>query len=155
MENKRILIIPVIIFLSLFIIGAYLAFVPTSSITLSDIPSSSQSSDEIIDDAIINGYTCVSTTGDFEGRKTPAGEGIWEELPDCNEHNLLYIEGQNIIRNMLSGRCTYNLTTISLCNATTPTMGPGNCSSPVPGQTEAYQNFTGCGLGSVAGTPAN
>lgn len=143
--------LPVVSLLSLsFIIGAYFAYAP-SFFPTSDLPTITQSSTLT---AFIEGNTCISTDGYFEGRKTPAHQGIVEELPDCGDHNLLYMEGMNLTRDALARGLVVNATTISICNTTFAGNGPGNCSSPVTAQTELWDNFTGCGLTKTNGTIA-
>lgn len=85
-----------------------------------------------------NGYQYTYTTGDFEGRKTPAHQGIMEEVP-CEEnddgcHNVLFDSGANMTRNCLTLGACYPISNISLCNATT---GSG-CGDPTSAGTELF-----------------
>jgi len=87
---------------------------------------------------------CISTTGDFEGRKTPLGE---LELIQC-EHNVLYDTGAEAIEDYLAdgsgGSDAFDW--IELCNAT------AGCGTPQADKSEAYTAFASAGLSEVAGT---
>ena len=66
-------------------------------------------------------------------------------LVDCS-HNLLYNNGQNITRDLLGVGSNSPILNITLCNAS------AGCAAPVAGGSEAFTNFTGCGLTSAQGT---
>lgn len=97
-----------------------------------------------------DGYITVATTGDFEGRETPAHEGI-NEIVVKDKHNLLYNLGKNMSRDLLlfPTELDGNISIISLCNATNGT----GCLAPAVGDNNAskFDTYQACGLSEVAG----
>lgn len=90
---------------------------------------------------------CISTTGDFEGRETPASEGI-VELVEC-QHNLLYNQGRNMTRDLFTtGDGNGAVDYIALCNST----NNSGCGLPVAAGTEAWVPMEGAGLVAAQGT---
>jgi len=90
------------------------------------------------------GRVCTSTTGDFEGRETPAGVGINEEI-GCN-HNLLVSAGANAIRDILGQQTSFgNFTAIALCNAT------AGCTGTDAADTTLDAEYTDSGLARAYG----
>jgi len=78
------------------------------------------------------GIVCTSTTGDFEGRTTPAGQGINEEI-GCG-HNVLYVDGAELIEQYLGAGAGAGDAAdwIGLCNAT------AGCDEPAVAGTGDY-----------------
>lgn len=90
---------------------------------------------------------CITTTGDFEGRKSPAHQGI-EELVQC-DHNLVHNSGLEAIEDSLSvGGSAAAFTYIALCNST----GTASCNDSVASETNLPGEHTAFGLARAAGT---
>lgn len=72
-------------------------------------------------------------------------------LHECN-HNVLYNNGKNMTRDMLGygGTLAGNVSTISLCNASTGSA----CGTPVAAGSEAYTAYDSCGLNAATGSYA-
>lgn len=84
---------------------------------------------------------CFETTGDFEGRKTPASQGIFEII-ECGKDNVVYNDGLDALADDTMGRNNFNFTFFYVCNNT----NDANCANPVAGQSEAFTNYNSCGL---------
>jgi len=111
------------------------------SLSLLSVPQS-----PTLDDSL-NYYSevCYATTGDFEGRETPAHSGIVEQV-QCG-HNLLYDNGKNLTKLSIgNGLASGAFNNISLCN------GSAGCATPTVGMSETYNEITECGLHNQGGT---
>lgn len=73
-------------------------------------------------------------------------DGI-REPAECS-HNVLYNTGRNITRDFLIGTSGTAIANITLCNATTN--GGTGCGTPIAAASEAYNEYTSCGLHSNA-----
>ena len=93
---------------------------------------------------------CVYTTGNFEGRKTPAFSGIFE-LVNCDS-NVLFNTGKDLIEDYLgdSGGTGDEVDQIELCNAT-----GSACETPTADGTAAFSPFIDGGLQKATGTYAD
>jgi hypothetical protein len=90
---------------------------------------------------------CISTTGDFEGRKTSPFQGEFEIVECGNNPNLVTNAGLNAIRDTIGQGTNFSaFESIGLCNAT------AGCGSPAAGDTTLENEFTSCGLSRAAGT---
>lgn len=88
---------------------------------------------------------CISTTGEFEGRKTPLGE---MELVGCSS-NVLYDTGKELVETALGTGTADACDWIELCNST------AGCGIPTADSSENYTALAGCGMDNVAGTVAS
>lgn len=70
------------------------------------------------------------------------------QLVDCS-HNVLYSNGQNMTRDLLTQFNGNPIKNISLCNASAA------CGTPVAAASESYTTFANCGLASVNTTTFN
>lgn len=95
---------------------------------------------------------CVTTTGDFPGRKTPPHQGIME-FAGC-EHNVVYEDGFELLEQMAQG-VSRNLSLLILCNSTAGATATADCGDPVTGQTEAFTTLNSCGLAPTNGSFAS
>lgn len=90
---------------------------------------------------VAEGMFHYSTTGYFEGRKTPAHQGIMEDV--SFGHNLIFNDGLDMwAEDMIDDTTNFNLTHIALCNAT----GSATCGEPLAAQSEPFLEFNNCGL---------
>lgn len=67
--------------------------------------------------------------------------------PNGCSHNTLYNNGKEMIEGYLGAGQSGAILNISLCNAT----GTPGCATPVAAMTEAFNNFTNCGLNAQNG----
>jgi len=115
-------------FCALILVGVFLTFALGSEGYFSGLKDNSQGVDYSAD-------VCIYKNG---------------ELVECN-HNTLYNEGKNLIRNLIGAANGGAALNITLCNAST--QGGGNtCGDPVAAQTEDFNATVDCGLLSTAGT---
>jgi hypothetical protein len=136
MEKRTPTIVPII--LSAFLIVATLFTLPTAL-----TPEDSS-------DAQVIRYgsnVCVTTTGDFEGRSTPSGQGLFETV-QC-ESNLVVNAGLDaIMTSIIAGGAVDGFDFIGICNAT---VGAG-CSVPAAGDTTLGNEYGSSGLHRQQGT---
>ena len=132
MQNKRLLVYSAL----MVIIGAVLA------VALFNYPIEKNSG--TVSDSILNynAYVCTYKNkwlGDHYGES---------ELVGCS-HNVLYDNGKNLTRDLLGygGPITANISTISLCNASTGSA----CGTPAAAGSEAFTAYTSCGLQNATG----
>jgi len=112
----------------ILLISAVLFFVFASSVSVPKVIDSTES------DATITYHSnvCVYKNGELTG--------------PCS-HNVLYNNGKEMIEARLGNGGSGSILNISLCNATD---SPG-CGAPVAAMTEAFNNFTNCGLNAQNG----
>lgn len=133
MKNKKYFLIPL---LALVLVGVFAFGV-----------SMNQPSNNLDNMITYNSMVKTETTGNFEGRISPAHEGIWELV--SHEPNQLYDTGKEAIEDYLGeglgGGDAFDW--IELCNSST-----SSCGAPSAGKTEVYSAHTTCGMSKVAGT---
>ncbi len=131
-------IIPIVI--GILLVGLITVF------AIPGIPMEEQPDNELI----YNSRVDISTTGDFEGRESPAHQGELELIQ--SSENTLYSVSKEALENILAVSANRYLN-LSLCNATDPNV----CEIPVAAGTESWYDFLGtgathgCGLGNASG----